>query len=274
MVECPCMWAVGSPEVRFYFILYLFLIEGLLLYICVGFCHTSTWISHRYTYVPSLLNPLPPPTPPHPSRLSKSTGLSSLSHVVTSHWLSVLQMVVYIFPCYSLHSSRALLPFPVPASLLSVCISIAALQVGPSVPSFSIPYIHVNLQYLFFSFRLTSLCIIGSKFIRFIRTDSNALQGSSFSWEGKLINRPLGHSATEHYLACAPARSDHRGESAPTSACKWRGGCITLKLTVLVHASGSCLRLSKKGSALAGTNQSLEAVCLPAWRTELSQWSE
>ena len=23
---------------------------------CVGFCHTSTWISHRYTYVPSLLN--------------------------------------------------------------------------------------------------------------------------------------------------------------------------------------------------------------------------
>ena len=23
---------------------------------CVGFCHTSAWISHRYTYVPSLLN--------------------------------------------------------------------------------------------------------------------------------------------------------------------------------------------------------------------------
>ena len=29
---------------------------------CVGFCHTSTWISHRYTYVPSLLK-LPPPNP-------------------------------------------------------------------------------------------------------------------------------------------------------------------------------------------------------------------
>ena len=26
---------------------------------CVGFCHTSAWISHRYTHVPSLLN-LPP----------------------------------------------------------------------------------------------------------------------------------------------------------------------------------------------------------------------
>ena len=26
---------------------------------CVSFCHTSTWISHKYAYVPSLLN-LPP----------------------------------------------------------------------------------------------------------------------------------------------------------------------------------------------------------------------
>ena len=41
----------------------------------VGFCHTSTWISHRYTYVPSLLNL--PPTPSHPSRLSQSPSLSS-----------------------------------------------------------------------------------------------------------------------------------------------------------------------------------------------------
>ena len=32
----------------------------------VGFCHTSTWISHRYTNVPSLLNLLPTshPIPP------------------------------------------------------------------------------------------------------------------------------------------------------------------------------------------------------------------
>ena len=34
---------------------------------CVGFYHTSTWISHRYIYVPSLLNLLP--TLPHPTRL-------------------------------------------------------------------------------------------------------------------------------------------------------------------------------------------------------------
>lgn len=27
--------------------------------ICVGFCHTSVGISHRYTCVPALLNPAP-----------------------------------------------------------------------------------------------------------------------------------------------------------------------------------------------------------------------
>ena len=32
---------------------------------CVGFCHTSTWISHRYTYVPPSWVSLPPPSPPH-----------------------------------------------------------------------------------------------------------------------------------------------------------------------------------------------------------------
>ena len=33
---------------------------------CFGFCHTPTWISHRYTYVPSLVN-LPSSSHPFPS---------------------------------------------------------------------------------------------------------------------------------------------------------------------------------------------------------------
>ena len=37
----------------------------------------------------------------HPSRLSQRTGLSSLSHIANSHWLSILHMVVYIFPCWA-----------------------------------------------------------------------------------------------------------------------------------------------------------------------------
>ena len=44
------------------------------LHYCDGLCHTSAWAGHRYTYVPSLLYPLSPPSPSHPSRLSQSTG--------------------------------------------------------------------------------------------------------------------------------------------------------------------------------------------------------
>ena len=85
---------------------------------CVGFCHTSRWVSHRYTYVPSLWvgdiwtyiwTSLLPPTPSHSSRLSQSTSLSSLPHAANPHWLSVLLTVMYMFPCCSLHSSP--LPF-------------------------------------------------------------------------------------------------------------------------------------------------------------------
>ena len=38
--------------------LFIFNWRTIALQYCVGFCHTSTWISHRYTYVPSLLNPV------------------------------------------------------------------------------------------------------------------------------------------------------------------------------------------------------------------------
>ena len=66
---------------------------------CVGFCHILAWISHKYTYVPCLLNlpsishPIPPP------RLSQSTGLSSLHHTTNPHWLSVLHVVMDVFQC-------------------------------------------------------------------------------------------------------------------------------------------------------------------------------
>ena len=85
------------------------------------FCHTLAWIGHRYTYAPSLLNPLPAPTPSPPSRLSQSPSLSSPSHAANSHWLSVLHMVMYTFPCYSLKSSLPLHPPPGP-QVCSLCL--------------------------------------------------------------------------------------------------------------------------------------------------------
>ena len=69
-----------------------------------------SWSSHRYEYISSLLNL--PPTLFHPSGLSQSPGLSSLSHTANSHWL--------FHTCYSicfhdsLHSSHPLLLYLCP----------------------------------------------------------------------------------------------------------------------------------------------------------------
>ena len=49
--------------------------------------------------------------------------------------------------------------------------SIPALKIGLSVPFFYIPYIWVNIQYLFFSFWLTLLCMTDSRPIHFSAND-------------------------------------------------------------------------------------------------------
>ena len=62
----------------FYFLIKLFIFNWRLIALqyCISFCHTSTWIGHRYAHVrlswTSL--PPPPPTPVQPSRFSKSTS--------------------------------------------------------------------------------------------------------------------------------------------------------------------------------------------------------
>ena len=79
---------------------------------CVGLCHTTTGIRHKYTHGPSLLKLSP--IPPNPSRSLQSSGLSSpLSspcHIAASHQRCVLHMVMGMFQCYSLNSSHSLLP--------------------------------------------------------------------------------------------------------------------------------------------------------------------
>ena len=41
-------------------------------------------------------------------------SVSSLSHTANFYWLSMLHMVVYMLPCYSLHSSHPLHSLPIP----------------------------------------------------------------------------------------------------------------------------------------------------------------
>ena len=51
---------------------------------------------------------------PTPLGCYKSPSLSSLCHITNFHWLSILHMVVYMLPCYSLHSPHSLFPLPHP----------------------------------------------------------------------------------------------------------------------------------------------------------------
>ena len=87
---------------------------------CAGIYHTSIWISHRYAYVPLLLNIQPHPTT---LRSSQSTMLSSLRYRVNSNWLSLLHKVISM-----LHATLSVQPtrsFPccVHKSVLSVWVS-------------------------------------------------------------------------------------------------------------------------------------------------------
>ena len=91
-------------HVIIFFNLFIFYWRIIAFQYCVGFCYISTWISHRYTYISFFLNL--PPIPSYPFRLLQSLGLSSLRHTANSHRLSILHMVVHIFPllffsCYN-----------------------------------------------------------------------------------------------------------------------------------------------------------------------------
>ena len=146
----------------------------------VVFCHTSTRIKHKYTHVLSrpALPPISLPIPPFACRRA-------------SVWVSwVIQQIpigdlFYVWCCKFLSTLFIHLPFCllsshcVHRSVLYVCFSVAALKINSSVASLQILYICVSTQYLYFSFWLTSLSIIGSSFIHLTRTDSKM---HSFSW--------------------------------------------------------------------------------------------
>ena len=76
----------------------------------VVFCQTSTWISHRYTYI-LFWTSLPSPAPSYPSRLIQSPCLSFLSQTENSPWL--------IYFTYGNVSSMFLFPYISPSPPLS-----------------------------------------------------------------------------------------------------------------------------------------------------------
>ena len=100
----------------------------------VGFCHSSTRSSHGCTC--PLLPELHSHLQPHPTPLGfhRAPSLCSLRHIADSHWLAILHMLV----CFHVTLSVQALSFPdcVHKSVLCVCISTAAQQIGSSVLSF------------------------------------------------------------------------------------------------------------------------------------------
>ena len=76
---------------------------------CVGFCHTTTWISHKYTCVLSLFSLSPPhPSPPGYHRAPDWAPCVIHTCTANSRCLSILHMVMYTSQCCSLSSSPSL----------------------------------------------------------------------------------------------------------------------------------------------------------------------
>ena len=125
-----------TPLRQFIFNLFIFNLRIIALQCCIDFCHTSTWISHRYTHVPTLLKLPSSSTPPTPQGCHRALGWAPLHHTANSHCLSMLHTVIYV----SLPLSQFVLPFPpsrcVYKSVPYVCVSAAALQIDSSISLF------------------------------------------------------------------------------------------------------------------------------------------
>ena len=114
----------NKPIIYFPIIYFLFIFNWRIIALqnCASFCPTSTWISHRYTYVPSLLDlsPTSQPIPPLQVVIEHQFEFPELYGKLP---LLILHTVVYMFPCYFLHSSHPLLLSSMSTSLFSISAS-------------------------------------------------------------------------------------------------------------------------------------------------------
>ena len=86
-------------------IFFIFIFYFTILY---WFCHTSTWIRHRYTHVP---HPEPPSLlPPHTIPLGhlSAPAPSIQYHASKLDWWFVSHMILYMFQCHSPSSDNRL----------------------------------------------------------------------------------------------------------------------------------------------------------------------
>ena len=116
---------------HFYFYFFFISWRLITLQYCSGFCHTLTWISHGFTYIPH-----PDPSshlPLHPIPL----GLPSVRALVSC----IPPALVICFTLDNIHavlSKHPTLAFShrVQKSVLYICVSFSVLHIGLSLPSF------------------------------------------------------------------------------------------------------------------------------------------
>ena len=108
----------GSMTMKSFFLIFSWRIIAL--QYCVAFCHTATWISHRHTFVLSLLNLS---SMPHliPAFYVGAPYLSFLHHRANSYLLSISSMVIIYFNA-TLYSFSLFFPL-VSTSLFSISVS-------------------------------------------------------------------------------------------------------------------------------------------------------
>ena len=99
---------------------------------CISFCCATKWISYTYTYIPSLLDPLPPPHPIPLGHRGASNWTPSAIQQLPISYLYYTRSCIYVNSSLSVHPS-----FPIfhciHTSVLHIFIPIRALQIGSSV---------------------------------------------------------------------------------------------------------------------------------------------
>ena len=134
------------------------------------FCHTLIGIWHGYTCVPD-----PEPSShlyPHPILLGHPSVPvpSTLDHALNLDWWFMSYVIIYMFQCLPSQPTLAL-SHTVQKTSIHLCV-FCCLAYRVIVTIF-LKSIYVSVLSWYFSFWLTSLCVIGSSFIHLIRTDLN-----------------------------------------------------------------------------------------------------
>ena len=105
--------------------------------ITLQYCHTSTWIHHRYTRVPHPETPVPPLSPYHPSGSSQFTSpkhpVSCIEPGLAIHFI---YDIIHVSMPFSQIIPTLALSHRVQKTVLYICVSFAVSHMGSSLPSF------------------------------------------------------------------------------------------------------------------------------------------